>query len=45
MRIIDRLSDVLLWVLLIFNVLIDEKLNAILIMLFIMDNHIEDLKK
>jgi hypothetical protein len=37
--------EILLWVLLVINVIMKEELNAILIMLFIMDNHIEDLKK
>ena len=37
--------EILLWVILVINVIMKEELNAILIMLFIMDNHIEDLKK
>jgi hypothetical protein len=37
--------EILLWVILVINLIMKEELNAILIMLFIMDNHIEDLKK
>lgn len=45
MKKIEKIIDILLWVLLIISVLTEEPLHAILIMLFIMDNHIEDLKK
>lgn len=37
--------DFILWILLAINVIVGKMENAILIMLFIMDNHIEDLKK
>lgn len=37
--------DIILWVLVTINVIMERVDNAILITLFIIDNHIEDLKK